>query len=265
MPKKNFYAVKAGRKPGIYRQWSGENGAEIQIKGYVGAVYKGFETLSEAKAWLDGHHAAQKRMPLGLFSEQTEANRIEQVSNQASLKEKRGATHNTHINPQQALAEGKVVIYTDGGCISNPGPGGYGAVILEQGKRMEISAGYRQTTNNRMELRACIAALETLKQPASVVLYSDSRYVVNGIEQGWAKRWRAQNWMRDKKNRAINADLWARLLDLCNRHQVQFEWVKGHAGNPENERCDQLSTSAALKPTLPPDIESKVIPGSSAF
>lgn len=262
MPKKNFYAVKAGRKPGIYREWRGENGAEVQVKGYVGAIYKGFESLSDAKAWLKGQPTAQKWESPGLFSEPVEAEKSGPVSRQISKKGGRSATKSGHIDPLQALAEGKVVIYTDGGCIDNPGPGGYGAVILNQGKRTEISAGYRQTTNNRMELKACIAALETLKQPASVVLYSDSSYVVNGINQGWAKRWRAQNWMRDKKTRAKNADLWARLLDLCEKHQVQLEWVKGHAGNPENERCDQLSTSAAMKPNLLPDIENKVFLGS---
>jgi ribonuclease HI len=265
MPKKNYYAVKVGRKPGIYREWRGENGAEAQVKGYIGAVYKGFELLSDAKAWLKDQPAERKWKPLGLFSETTEADQGEQISNPAPKRGGRSAAQSSPIDPRQAQAEGKVVIYTDGGCITNPGPGGYGAVILDQGKRKETSAGYRQTTNNRMELLACIAALETLKQPVSVVLYSDSRYVVNGISQGWAKRWRAQNWMRDKKNRAKNADLWSRLLYLCEKHQVHFEWVKGHAGDPENERCDQLSTSAALKPNLPPDIEKTALTGSSVL
>jgi ribonuclease HI len=137
------------------------------------------------------------------------------------------------------------VVYTDGGCLGNPGPGGYGAVVLDGETRRELSAGYRLTTNNRMELLACIAALETLGAPVEVILHSDSRYVVNGIEKGWARRWRANGWMRSRTEAAVNCDLWARLLDLCEAHRVRFVWVHGHAGNRENERCDRLATSAA--------------------
>ena len=139
----------------------------------------------------------------------------------------------------------KVVIYTDGGCIGNPGPGGYGAVLLYEDHRKEISAGYKLTTNNRMEISACIAALELLKCQCDVTVYSDSKYVVDSIEKGWAKKWRANNWKRNKKDKAENPDLWERLLDLCEKHQVQFKWVKGHAGNSENERCDKLAGKAA--------------------
>jgi len=141
----------------------------------------------------------------------------------------------------------KVTIYTDGGCIGNPGPGGYGVVLLYGPHRREMSEGFKETTNNRMELLACIKGLEALNEPCEVTLYSDSKYVVDGITKGWAERWRKNNWIRDKKTgaRAINADLWQRLLELVKKHRVTMRWVKGHAGNPENETCDQLANQAA--------------------
>lgn len=146
-----------------------------------------------------------------------------------------------------------VVIYSDGACTGNPGPGGYGTVLLYNGHRKELSGGYRRTTNNRMEMMAAIAGLESLQQPCRVTLYSDSKYLVDAVTKGWATRWRANGWMRNKKDKAINPDLWQQLLDLCDRHQVDFKWVKGHAGIPENERCDQLAVSAARQPGLPAD------------
>ncbi len=146
-----------------------------------------------------------------------------------------------------------VTIYTDGGALGNPGPGGYGVVLIAGKHRKELSGGFRLTTNNRMELLACIKGLEALKYPCEVSLYSDSKYVVNGITKGWAARWRKNGWMRNKKEAAVNPDLWARLLDLCQKHTVRFHWVKGHAGTAENERCDQLAKAAAQGPKLPPD------------
>ena len=144
----------------------------------------------------------------------------------------------------------QVLIYTDGACLGNPGPGGYGVVMMFGPHRQELSAGFRKTTNNRMELLAPIRALEKLNQPCKVVLYSDSRYVVDGIQKGWARKWRANRWMRNKKDPAINPDLWGRLLELCERHQVEFRWVRGHSGDVENERCDHLASACARTPTL---------------
>ena len=137
-----------------------------------------------------------------------------------------------------------VTIYTDGACSGNPGPGGYGVVLLHNAHRKELSGGEAQTTNNRMEILGAIIGLEALNQPCQVALYSDSKYLVDAIEKGWALRWRNNNWMRNKKDPALNADLWERLLNLLDKHQVSFHWVKGHAGNPENERCDALAREA---------------------
>jgi ribonuclease HI len=145
-----------------------------------------------------------------------------------------------------------VTIYTDGGCSPNPGPGGYGAILIYGAHRRELSGGYRHTTNNRMELMGAIRALEALKQPCNVALWSDSQYVVNGIQKGWAKRWRANGWRRSDKSIAENHDLWEQLLALCEKHTIRFEWIRGHSGHAENERCDELAT-AARQQSLPPD------------
>ena len=146
-----------------------------------------------------------------------------------------------------------VTLYTDGACKNNPGPGGYGVVLQYGEYRKELSAGYRMTTNNRMEVLAAIAGLETLKEPCDVRLVSDSQYLVNAIEKGWARRWEMDGWMRGKRGKAVNPDLWEKLLTLCKIHNVKFEWVRGHAGHPENERCDTLATSAAVSPELAVD------------
>jgi ribonuclease HI len=138
-----------------------------------------------------------------------------------------------------------VTLYTDGGCIRNPGPGGYGTVLIYGDHRKELSGGFRATTNNRMEIYAAIAGLEAIKEHCSVTVCSDSQYLVNAIQKGWAKRWQANGWKRNKRERAINPDLWERLLELCEKHTVRFEWVRGHAGEKENERCDKLAGEAA--------------------
>ncbi len=143
-----------------------------------------------------------------------------------------------------------VIIYTDGACIGNPGPGGYGVVLLNQSRRKELSGGFRKTTNNRMEIMAAIVGIETLKERCSVTLYSDSKYLVNAMSEGWAQRWRANGWKRNKKERALNPDLWERLLQLCERHEADFIWVKGHGASPENLRCDKLAIQAAQQSNL---------------
>jgi ribonuclease HI len=147
----------------------------------------------------------------------------------------------------------EVTIYTDGACLGNPGPGGYGVVLLYGGSRKELSGGYRLTTNNRMEIMGVIVALKALKERCSVTVYSDSRYVVNTISLGWAARWRENGWKKNKKEKAVNPDLWAEILDLCEAHEVKMAWVPGHAGVEENERCDELSVKAANRKDLPAD------------
>ena len=139
----------------------------------------------------------------------------------------------------------KVTIYTDGACSGNPGPGGYGAVLRYGGRSKELSGGFRRTTNNRMELLAVITGLETLRDPCDVTIYSDSRYIVDAVNKGWARRWKANGWLRNKKDRAVNPDLWDRLLTLLDTHDTEFRWVKGHAGNKGNERADALAVAAS--------------------
>lgn len=212
---KKFYAVARGRKPGIYTQWFGPDGAEAQIKGFENARFKGFATLAEAEAWLE----------------------------QPGEYKPRGAKTVTASLPEDL--SGWLRIYTDGSSLGNPGPGGWGAVIEAGGARRELAGGYRLTTNNRMELLGCIAALKALSEPSKAVITTDSQYVVKGIMQGWARKWRAQGWMRTKTAPAENYDLWSELLELTERHEVVFHWIKGHAGHQQNERCDELARAAA--------------------
>ncbi len=141
----------------------------------------------------------------------------------------------------------KINIYTDGACSGNPGPGGWGAVLEYNGTKKEISGGEADTTNNRMELTAFIKALEILKEPCDITLCSDSKYVIDGLQKGWAKNWRAKNWIKSDRKPALNSDLWALLLDLTERHKLSYVWIKGHAGHAENERCDALAVQQAAK------------------
>lgn len=225
MTKKKFYAVAVGRTPGIYTNWPA---AEAQVKGFAGAKFKGFASQAEAEGWLDDP-VYSRRVP-----------------------EKRPESERPLLDI--ATAEDGVVVYTDGGCINNPGPGGYGVVILDGGEVGERSGGFRLTTNNRMELMACLVALQELAgTERPVILHSDSSYVVNGIEKGWARGWRARGWRKSDGQPALNADLWAELLMLSESLSVTFRWVKGHAGNIHNERCDVLATTSARQNGLPVD------------
>ncbi|MBN1408094.1 MAG: ribonuclease HI [Calditrichaceae bacterium] len=144
----------------------------------------------------------------------------------------------------------RIQLFSDGACSGNPGPGGYGVILKYNEHEKEFSAGYKSTTNNRMEMMAIIVGLESLKETCQVDVYSDSKYIVDAVNQGWALKWEANNWKRNKKEMAKNIDLWVRLLDLLEKHEVTMTWVKGHAGHPENERCDKLAVAAAASPTL---------------
>ena len=234
MAKTKYYAVAVGRHPGIYTQWFGETGAHAQVNGFQDARYKGFATIEEARAFIRKKPSDEKKI----------ARRFKQSS-------PRSAARRTTL-PEDFHAD-RIIIYTDGSSIGNPGPGGYGVVIPSLEGNREFSGGFRKTTNNRMEMLACVVGLEQLKTPSKVALYSDSRYVVDGITKSWAKKWRRNDWRKGNGEKALNVDLWKRLLSICERHDVRFIWVKGHAGNPGNERCDQLATRAAAKGNQPPD------------
>ncbi|WDP89158.1 MAG: ribonuclease HI [Desulfobacter sp.] len=223
-----FYAVAKGRQTGIFTTWAE---AERQVKGFAGARFKSFKTEKEALAFLDnpvyggGRKAGQPQKP---------------------AKPKAPAAPETY-------SDDTIVVYTDGGAIGNPGPGGYG-VVFKDGK--ELCGGFNRTTNNRMELLAVIKALEALEGTiAPIVLHSDSRYVINGITKGWARGWKKRGWKKSNGEPALNPDLWARLLDLLPGLDIKFKWVKGHAGNPLNEACDHLANSTARKSGLPDDTE----------
>lgn len=225
MAPKKYYAIVSGRKPGIYDNWTE---AQEQVSGYTGAKFKGFPTRKEAEAWM--------KNPV--------------YSRSAAKNRPKAAPSISDTAPKT----GEVTIYTDGGACRNPGPGGYGIVQIYNNELKELSGGYQLTTNNRMELMGCIVALRELEyRNKPVTLYSDSSYVVNGIIKGWAKNWREKGWIKSDKKPAVNPDLWAELLDLVEDLNITFKWVKGHAGNPMNERCDELAVAAAKQEGLPVD------------
>jgi ribonuclease HI len=143
-----------------------------------------------------------------------------------------------------------VTIYTDGACLGNPGPGGYGVILSYNGKEKEISKGFKNTTNNRMELRAVIEGLKALKENCDVTIVTDSKYVAEAMQKGWVAKWKANGWKRNKKEKALNIDLWEQLLELCEKHNVKFEWISGHSGHPQNERCDKMAVNAAKQKDL---------------
>ena len=138
-------------------------------------------------------------------------------------------------------------LYTDGACSGNPGPGGYGTILSYQGHERRLSGGEANTTNNRMELTAVIEGLAALKERCEVTVYSDSKYVVDGIEKGWARSWKRNGWRKADRKPALNAELWDRLLQLLDAHDVSFVWLKGHAGHPMNEECDRMAVAESMK------------------
>ena len=141
----------------------------------------------------------------------------------------------------------EVAIYTDGACSGNPGPGGFCAILVYQGKEKCVSGGEKNTTNNRMELLAVISALEALKEPCRVQVVSDSKYVVDAIEKGWLTSWQEKGWKKADRKPVLNVELWQRLLPQLQRHQVSFTWIRGHAGHPYNERCDAIAVQESQK------------------
>ena len=229
-PKRKVYAVAVGRSPGIYYSWPQ---TLEQVNRYPGAIYKSFGTEEEAQAWL-----AQK--PTSHITSASPSTK--------PVKPK------TVPAPPPVSDPDTIVIYTDGGALGNPGPGGYGAVLLYNEHCKELSGGFRLTTNNRMELTACIMALRSLtSRDKPVLLHSDSSYVVNGFKKGWVKSWKKRGWKKADGQPVLNMDLWGELADLVESFTITFIWVKGHAGNHYNERCDQLARESAAREDLPPD------------
>ncbi len=207
MAKKNYYAVKVGRVPGIYKTW---DECSAQVTGFAGARYRGFNLRQDAEAFLQDSVVDEVPFPT------TDEN--------AQLK--------------------KVFIYTDGTSIGNPGIGGYAAVLIYGNTRKELSGGFCLTTSARMELMAALAGLGQLKTKCAVTVYSDSKYLVESVTQGWVYTWRANGWMKKDDEKVPNADLWKQLLEQCEKHAVTFEWIAGHEGKKENERCDALAAQA---------------------
>ncbi|MDA0746402.1 MAG: ribonuclease HI [bacterium] len=233
-----FFIVTKGRKPGIYKSWMGDEGAKAQVDKFPGAQYKSFQSKSDAEQWLKQIGSTSSKI-------KAELNQLKSAN----------GTRSGIAEPdfQTDIQNGKIVIFTDGASHGNPGPGGYGVVLFSNGKRKERSGGYQKTTNNRMELTACIQGLEATSPGSSIVLYCDSKYVINGLDKGWAKKWRANNWMKNRTEPALNPDLWANLLELYEARNVELRWLKGHAGIEENEVCDRLATQAAQGSDLPVD------------
>lgn len=218
---KKFYAVKNGRVPGIYHTW---DDCKAQVDGYPKAVYKSFLTESEARSFLNG--VQPPRAPRSAHPSKPE-----------------------HVAPQEevALPADGIVVYTDGSCLKNPGgPGGYAAVILLDDTVREITGAEPSTTNNRMEMRAAIEALRFFDTPTTIILHTDSQYLRNGLAKGWVTNWKRNGWITKAGTPVLNKELWQELDSLNSFHQVIWKWVKGHHGNPLNERCDELAVGAAM-------------------
>ena len=214
---KKFYAVKRGRKTGLFTVWAE---CAAQVKGFQGAVYKGFMTEEEARAWLGGVDA-----------------RAEQPRAAAEMAE-------------PSAPDADYIIHTDGSCLRNPGGAGGWAAVIETaatGAVEEKSGGDPETTNNRMELTAALMALSAVPEGARVALYTDSQYLKNAFTKFWLPAWKKRGWKKADGEPVLNQDLWVQLDAAFAARQVQFHWVKGHAGNPRNERCDALARAEAEK------------------
>ena len=214
---KKFYAVKRGRKTGLYTVWAE---CAAQVKGFQGAVYKGFMTENEARAWLGGADA-----------------RTEQPRAAAEMA-------------APPAPDADYIIHTDGSCLRNPGGAGGWAAVIETaatGAVEEKSGGAPETTNNRMELTAALMALSAVPEGARVALYTDSQYLKNAFTKFWLPAWKKRGWKKADGEPVLNQDLWVQLDAAFAARQVQFHWVKGHAGNPRNERCDALARAEAEK------------------
>lgn len=231
---KKVYAVKRGRETGLFSDWET---CRAQVEGFPGAVHKGFETPEEARAWLWGTPSEEE--PASLFDAEAFA---------PPPPKKRAAARREKTELPGGDAD--YIVYTDGSCLRNPdGPGGYAAIILPAGggEATELSGGEPSTTNNRMELRAGIAALSALPEGATVEFYTDSQYMRNAFTKNWLASWKRHGWLTAAGTPVKNRDLWLALDEAFQRHRVRFHWVKGHAGNRWNERCDALARDEAQR------------------
>ena len=220
---KKFYAVKRGRKTGIFTVWAE---CSAQVQGFQGAVYKGFMTEAEACDWLDG------------------------VSDSSAPRAAKSGTaaKKSSAPPVEEPVDADYIIHTDGSCLRNPGgAGGWAAVIetVATGEVRECSGGDPETTNNRMELTAALEAMNAVPEAARVALYTDSQYLKNAFTKFWLPAWKKRGWKKADGEPVLNQDLWMQLDAAFAARRVQFHWVKGHAGNPRNERCDELARSEA--------------------
>lgn len=226
--KNKWYVVWSGRQTGVFTTWTA---CQAQVVGYPGAKYKSFKSRAEAETALKRGFSATAKPSSAKPSVQRSA--------PTSASKPRYADH------KQALADGRTVIYSDGGCDPNPGPGGYGVVLMTpNGVRQEASGGYRETTNNRMELMGWIEGLKLTEPRAAVAIFSDSKYVGDMYAKGFAAGWRDRGWKTSGKKPAANADLWSVLLKQTDERDVVFTHVYGHTGVAENERCDELTHEA---------------------
>ncbi len=236
---KKIYAVFQGHHPGLFTSW---DEASEQVKGFKGAKYKSFPDQTAAIAWLRECVVAAK--------EPVAEHLIDLIKDHIVKAEHASRS-------QQSNSNGKIIIHTDGGASPNPGVGGYGIVLQRGAKRKELFAGYKLTTNNRMEMMGVIVALRALNEPSDVILHTDSKYVVDSITKRWVYGWMKRGWKKSDGQRPENVDLWKQLLPLVKEHKVDFRWVKGHAGNAENERCDALVGEARKSKNLLVDIGYK--------
>ena len=251
MPTSNVYAVPRGRATGIFTSWAE---CQKQTAGYPGAQFKSFTDVREALQWLNGGPSTSSSTGAAGSSHVTATRRNAKANAQHASATSRSTAAKTRRTAAPAPIipdeEQDYVIFTDGSCLRNPdGPGGWAAVIREvaTGKVTELSAGDPSTTNNRMELTAAIKGLSFPAAPAKVALYTDSQYLKNGFTKHWVEGWKRRGWRKADGQPVLNQPLWQALDALFQKHAVTFHWVKGHAGHPLNERCDQLAKAAALQ------------------
>ncbi len=252
-------------RKGIYIQFTGpayETPAEINAARTLGADAVGMSTAVEAMA--ARHMGAEicavsciSNMAAGLNKKPLTHEEVKETADRVADRFQR-LIYNFIINldgqvkektGDEGCYELPVAVYTDGACKGNPGPGGFAYVIVSDGKEKKMSKGFYNTTNNRMELLAAIEALENIHTLYDITLYSDSKYLIDGMTKGWARNWKKNNWIKSDKKKALNTDLWDRLLALDDKHNINYVWVKGHAGNEYNEICDQMAVEAAENPT----------------